>query len=394
MRFKTLWLAAGLTGICQSTAIYALNSSLTVDLELTGFPSVESDSAAFTEDASIGLLYEFQNSFNDGNTIFSLTPFYRWDDQDDERSHGDIRELNLLHVHGNWEFLFGVGKVFWGVAESNHLIDIVNQTDLLEGFDGEDKLGQPMIRASRSFDQSTLTLFVLPGFRKREFLSPDNPLGFPFTVANEARYESSDEESHVDFAVRYSGYADIVDYGFSFFTGTAREPLFVAGDRQGQLIAFYPQMDQFGVDIQITNDAWLWKLEAVRRELSNDGYTAAVGGLEYSLFGLSDGAYDLGLLAEYHLDDRSGPSQSNFQNDLFAGMRFSWNDAESTELLAGGFMDQDDQSMSFRVEASRRMPGDIKLSVEAQSFPNVDPGKTGFSFRNSDFVRLTLEAFF
>ena len=40
---------------------------------------------------------------------------------------------------------YGVRRVFWGVAESNHLVDVINQTDAIENPDQEDKLGQPML---------------------------------------------------------------------------------------------------------------------------------------------------------------------------------------------------------------------------------------------------------
>ena len=42
--------------------------------------------------------------------------------------------------------LVGAAKVFWGTAESRHLVDIINQTDAVEDIDEEDKLGQPMVK--------------------------------------------------------------------------------------------------------------------------------------------------------------------------------------------------------------------------------------------------------
>jgi len=48
--------------------------------------------------------------------------------------------------------LVGINSVFWRVVESNHLVDILNQTDLIEDIDGEEKLGQPMISLSTQQD--------------------------------------------------------------------------------------------------------------------------------------------------------------------------------------------------------------------------------------------------
>jgi hypothetical protein len=386
-----------------SPVLLAIENNITLELEVSGYPSVDNNTntteiPVFYNDIAASLEPEFKTSFNEGNTFATLTLFGRWDSRDNARRHGDIRELNLVHAPGNWETMIGIGKVFWGVTESSHLVDVINQTDTLEGFDGEDKLGQPMIRVSRSFEQSTLTLFALPGFREREFLSSDNPLSLPFEVTDgNPIYESNDENEHVDFAVRYSGYLDIIDYGASWFLGTSREPGFLPGN-DGRLIPFYPQMEQFGIDLQVTSDAWLWKLEVIRRSFdqnpTDDDFTAAAGGLEYSFYSMADGMFDLGLLAEQHYDSRDDRSTIALQNDLFTGMRFAFNDAESSEVLAGAFIDMDDDTTSLRVEANRRVFSDARVSLEAQAFTNVDPDNVVIGFRDSDFIRLSLEFFF
>ena len=390
-------LARGIAGCLifwWSATTYALQINYTMDLEWRGFTNVSSDQPRFNRDTSIGFETEFKTSFNDGNTTLTFTPFGRWDSRDPERRHYDIRELNLIHAVDDWEFQGGISKVFWGVTESNHLVDVINQTDYLENLDGEDKLGQKMIQISRSFEQSTLSMFILPGFREREYRSSDDPLALPFAVSEHAKYESDDGNSHIDFAVRYSGYYASIDYGVSFFRGTAREPDFIPGTTPGELTAYYPQMDQFSVDIQLTDDAWLWKLEAIRRKYSHRSYNAVVAGLEYSIYGMADGLFDLGLIAEYNYDDRGDPSTVTFQNDLFLGMRFGFNDAESSEILAGAFYDFDDDSAAIRVEANRRIAHNAKLSIEAQVFTNVDPKNLSYGLRHSDYILLSLEYFF
>ena len=375
---------------------FAFDVSYDLEIKSRYFPDQSTDGSnnKFDQNIVAGLEIEFSGKSEDGNTIFNFIPFARWDSRDEERRHGDIRELSVIRVNGNWEFLAGISKVFWGVAESNHLVDIINQTDFLEGFDGEDKLGQPMLRLSRTFEQSTLTGFVLPGFREREFLGADNPLSLPFNVADTAIYESDDEEDHVDFALRFSGYHNILDYGFSYFNGTSRDPILQPTPTEGIFSAFYPQIERFSLDLQLTADAWLWKLEALNQSSVVENYSAAVGGLEYSFYGLQDGLYDLGLLLEQHYDSRGNASQTLFQNDTFVGMRFGFNDAASSSILGGAIIDLDDQSTSFRVEASRRIFNDTLLSIEAQAFSNIDSQNASFSLRNSDFILLSLNFFF
>ena len=112
---------------------------------------------------------EYFHDWNDGNDLFELDVFYRWSEADDERTHGDIQDFAWIHVGDGWELRSGVRTVFWGVTEFQHLVDIVNQSDLVERTDGEAKLGQPMINLSLVSDWGILDLYALAGFRERTF---------------------------------------------------------------------------------------------------------------------------------------------------------------------------------------------------------------------------------
>ncbi len=395
-RFRTL-LGASILVFHPSSFAGGVALSVAMELELQAFVSGPAGPGRYDDNFSVSLEPDVRGSFGNGNTLWRFVPFGRWDGRDPERRHGDIREMHLLHVMDDWELLAGIGKVFWGVAESRHLVDIINQTDHLEGIDGEDKLGQPMLSLGRSIGQSTLTFFVLPGFRERAFLSTDNPLSLPLAVSGAPLYESGKGQDHVDFAVRLSGYRNVVDYGVSWFRGTSREAGFVPGT-DGGLRPFYPQIRQLGLDLQITTESWLWKFEAIRRTFSHqaagDDFTAAVGGFEYSYYGLSDGLYDLGLLAEVHYDSRGNPGTVLFQDDVFLGMRFAFTDAESTEILAGTVIDLEDDSQSLRVEGNRRMSDNVRLGLEVQAFFNVAPDNVSYGLRDSDYALLSLQWYF
>ena len=62
--------------------------------------------------------------------------------------------------------------VFWGVAESQHLVDIINQIDFLEHPNGEVKLGQPMVHVTWTSDWGTLEFFGLPYHRPAHLPGP------------------------------------------------------------------------------------------------------------------------------------------------------------------------------------------------------------------------------
>ena len=369
-------------------------------LSLSGqfFPNIKSDSADVRKQFLTGLEAEFTSDFDSDHLIGTFLPYGRIASSGGEMNHADIRELNLLYTANDWEAVAGISRVFWGVTESGHLVDIINQTDQLEGFDGEDKLGQPMVRASRLFDQDVLDLYALPGFRERAFLPSDQPLALPFPIQEDkGLYGARNGQQHVDLAARFSGYRGLVDYGLSWFSGTSRDPEFIV-QPNGTFRPRYPLINQWGLDVQLTLDSWLWKLEAIHRAFETEALTsdfnASIGGAEYTIYELADSLFDLGLLAEWHFDSRDDRATVPLQNDLFIGMRASFNDTQSSEFLAGVFSDLDDRSRSFRLEANRRVLDDARITLEAQTFLDVDPENAISYLQDSDFIVLSLQLFF
>ena len=347
---------------------------------------------------SLSAEVEYYHAFDGTDYSLTITPFYRHDGVDEERTHADLREARLHFARGDWEWDAGLIKVFWGVTESRHLVDIINQTDLVENIDGEDKLGQPALHGLWYRDWGTVELFVLPGFRERTFPGVDGRLRGPLPIdTDHAQYESDHEDRHVDYALRLAGTVhDDWDLGLSFFSGTSRDPqlrLVTAGG-QPRLIPYYPQIDQIGLDLQATLENWLWKLEAIHREFSDDRFDAMVGGFEYTFYGIAESDADLGVLMEYHRDSRSKDAPTPFQNDLFLGARWALNDAQSTELLAGGLFDLELGSRGYRAEFNRRIGQSWKITAEAQLFGHIDSEDPQYPLRSDDFIQLELARFF
>ncbi|MCW9051393.1 MAG: hypothetical protein OQJ91_03595 [Motiliproteus sp.] len=336
---------------------------------------------------------EFYWEWSNGDDGVIFKPYIRADEHDSQRSHVDIRELLWVHVSDNYELKAGIGKVFWGVTEFQHLVDVINQTDSVEDVDGEDKLGQQMINVSLVRDWGVLDLFLLPGFRERTFAGENGRLRGPLVIdTNRARYQSSAEEKHLDAAIRWSHTFGDWDVGTYWFHGTNREPVLV--QEGGVLVPLYEQMDQFGIDVQATIGDWLWKFETIYRESDNQEFVAVQGGFEYTYVGLMDTAMDLGLLMEYGWDSRGEDGSTAIQDDLFLGTRLTLNDIQSTEFLAGLGQDLDHGGSSFLVEASRRLGESWKLSVDARIYDSDDAVDPGFALRKDDMVQMTLERYF
>ncbi len=349
---------------------------------------------------SLSLEPEVVYEWNDGEDRLTVVPFVRLDSHDDDRSHGDLREANWLHIGDDWDLVVGLDKVFWGVTESRHLVDIVNQDDGVENIDGEDKLGQPMVNLNLLRDWGTTSLFVLPGFRERTFPESDARLRGPRPIDDDdPTFDSGAENRHVDFALRWAHTVEDWDIGISHFHGTSREPRLISRTVAGGGTVFVPhydQIDQTGLDLQLTKDAWLWKLEAMTRGGHGDRFLAAVGGFEYTLFGVFGTAADLGLLAEYLYDgrDQERAPATSADDDIFLGTRLALNDAQDTSALVGAVIDRTTQATLFFVEAERRLGDSWKVELEGRLFLNVPSGDPLAGIRDDDFITLRLSWFF
>ncbi|MCW8334867.1 hypothetical protein [Vibrio paucivorans] len=347
--------------------------------------------------SSVVLEPELYWEFGQGESSFTLTPFYRFDSMDDERSHGGIREALYLTYWDDYELRVGVGKVFWGVTESAHLVDVVNQTDAIEALDGEDKLGQPMVHFTAIKDWGTVDAMVLPYFRERTFAGVDGRLRPTIPVSDRVLYESSREEQHVDFVLRYAQMFGDWDVGVSYFNGTNRDPYYFLNQREGNQVSldpYYAQMQQVGVDVQGIVGDWLLKLESIYRD-SYDNHTGVVTGFEYTWVGPFESYWDVGFIAEYLYDSRGNNAQSVGQNDVFVGLRFALNDEDGTEVLTGITQDLDNSDVySAKLEASSRITNQLKWRVDGWLFENETPDDLLYFARKDDFIEVSLEYYF
>ncbi|WP_028465784.1 hypothetical protein [Nisaea denitrificans] len=378
-----------------------IETSLELGMELRLFPNdpafgLQRDRAV---SPSFYLEPEISADWNGGDDRLTLVPFARVDRDDDSRTHVDLREANWLHIGDGYDLVIGADKVFWGVTESRHLVDIVNQSDGVEDVDLEDKLGQPMVQLAVPSDLGTFSLFVMPYFRERTFPDADARLSGGVRVDDDAQYDSDAEEFHPDLAVRWSQVIGDFDVGLSHFHGTSREPRLLALDpaNPSNLTPYYDQIDQTGLDLQYTTDAWLWKLEAIGRGGHGDYFPAAVAGFEYTLFGVRGSDMDLGFLAEYQYDGRDEDSSAPgtlANNDTFIGTRLTFNDVDDTSLLAGAVVDNEDGSTLLSLEAERRIGDDWKVEAVARFFLNADSENGLKALERDDFVSLTLIRYF
>lgn len=368
---------------------YELGGDIT--FEGSFFPYLPTFEKQEHNSVSVGINGEFYHEFAFGSSV-TIAPFLRIDSGDSERTHADLREFNFIYLADQWELKAGISKIFWGAAEFVHLVDIINQTDLVEDISGEEKLGQPMIHLSLAREWGYIDGFVLPFFRERTYLGAEGRLR-PASLVDKDKtiYESSAEQNHTDFALRYSQSIGSVDWGVYQFVGTGREPTLI--EKEGDpgssvLVPYYPQISQTGLDVQAVQGEWLWKGEALYRTGQGRSFAALTVGFEYTLYGLFDTQMDAGLIVEYVFDDRDGTVATVYDNDIMAGLRFSFNDIGGSEFLIGIIKDMDLSSTIMSIEASSRIGEAAKIKISGGVFSDMSELDPGYDLRNDDYIKL------
>lgn len=356
--------------------------------------------------------------FSEG-TSFNLHSRVRYDFHDSDRTDVDFPALNVSVFQDSWDLTVGMDKVFWGVTESQNIVNVVNQIDYLESPDGKEKLGQLMVRYAVNSNWGTVDFFVLPGFREREYGSEDGRLTLHF-LAKDAIYESSSKKEHIDVALRWRHYVGEFNFAISYFDGTNRMPYFSLATENNpgaeNFSAFfnpvYDQMSQWGFEGQYIYEEYLFKAEVIDQHNSLDHFLATTVGVEYTLGQVFDTSKDLSFYAEYLYDQRGANALPGvFENDVMVAARLSFNNEASSSFLMAYFWDDRTYESSLKVEGNYRFTDNLAIGIEAWTF-NADPsyskdimtrmfelaginGKSKHAFLNDeDFIALELTYYF
>lgn len=368
--------------------------------ETPKFAAQDRHSVAFSLRPEGVLEWDEVDFLGGAGVALSLIPFLRIDTNDEERTHLDFREAKADIRLGDTDVTIGNDIVFWGKTEVDQLVDIINQTDGLEGSDGAEKLGQPMLALRRLVDigdfSGEAAAFYMPYFRERQFLGEESRLRLPFAVdTDNPVYTNGDDEWTPSFAGRLAGFYGDVDAGIHVFQGMSRDPSFqMVSLTEAQPV--YGEISQIGVDAQYTRGETLFKFEGIHRwdQINRIGteqdYFAAIGGVEHTLFGINEQGWDLGLIAEYAYDERGDTALSPFDNDVVLGGRLAMNDIQDSSVLFTAAVDTDTHEGILRLEGERRIGDSFKASVEGLAFVNSEPDNP---FEKDSSIRLRLSAF-
>lgn len=340
--------------------------------------------------------------WNNGNSRLVFKPYGRYDITTD-RDLIDFAEAHYFHRTDKWSVLFGVDTVFWGVTESRHLVNIVNQIDLTGDVDEEDRLGQPMVNFNfLGGDKGTLSLFGLFGFREQNFPETIDRLRLALPVVESlATFNERGLSREFAFAARYLNTYDLgfgsADLAVSYFNGMSRTPLLrpIATPGGPAFAPHYDRIHRGGVELVVTDGDMQYKFEGLYARQFGDDVFALVAGFEYTFDDAMGSGIDVGILAEYLFDSRgSGQPPVVGDNDIFGGVRVAFNNDLSTALLAGVTYDHETDEVFGSIEVSSRLTDDLSISGEARIFYGIPSGLPAAAFNREDFINVKLTKYF
>tara|TARA_B100001063_G_scaffold22418_1_gene17087 strand:- start:163 stop:1311 length:1149 start_codon:yes stop_codon:yes gene_type:complete len=365
-----------------------LNAEATGSLEITGsyFPKSEGESfgtnitaeakvVGYEDLSEIQLEYELiiRKSLNDGGMDI-IEP----------------RQLVLSKTFGEIDAYFGYRHTFWGVAESRNIVDLINQQDMAAGISPDNKLGAPSISFETYLGSGDFQYWYMPRFRERTFNETDAHPGFGLPVFP-AEFAHSKGVEAIDQALRYGNSSGDVDFAFSLFDGTAREPFIVVDSAERGIVPFYERMRSVGLELQYTGESILYKLEGLTGAQGDENFNAAVLGAERTVYSILDTPWDMGLIVEYQYDDRV---QAQIERLFVSGVRLTSNDEFDTSLLVLYTVDDDLSQSIFGLEASRRLRNGMTLGFNYLLYQSDEQQLPLYSLIDDSELSLTLGYYF
>jgi len=338
-----------------------------------------------------------------------LNPRLVVDPADNHRNRYLINDLYLDWFGQYFELRAGYQIFSWKTVESVSPADLLNQKDYEVDFFNAEKLGEPAVRSRVIFELKKEHVFEfyylpyftpapLPGASSRFYFFSSAPTLSVMSLEsdpNEFLYYSSSKRFRPQGAVRYqTQFFEAVDLSVYYFNGFNRFPLLkstasnfvdVFGSTQKVPTTFYfnhryRPIHQGGVTFQGVIGNWLMKGESAYQQfidtvINDFGFKiepslSITTGTEYTFYGPMVKNQDLGTILEVIYDTDSGKDSVElswfkpFRNNLFGGLRYTFNNTSDRSLLVGGFWDWKENEFIYQAEYDERLSKRFKLNIE------------------------------
>ena len=356
----------------------------------------------FTLQQQLELNYS-EGDFEAAVNVYAQEDSYDLSDEKNERTFIRLDELYGKYYFEN-DMIFGGRNIrFWGALEVNNIVDTFNTKDFRT--DGLDPQKQGAWNASYThyFESSEISLIAKFYEEKQQMAAQPYVYYFfperlgPFEVSYNPDRESSESLYRPTLYLSYSGSTESdypIDYALIVQHGFDSQRAFNAVDNFTTLTKTFVEevylVNKFMTYNTMVVGSTLLKVEALATDVIDDNVSSAGKRVaDYYQFGLGVehtlsafiGDADLGLLAEYYYYntfDHSGTIATDlnlfqiFQNDLFVGFRYTFNDAADSSIIAGAIIDMDYQEQSYSFKYETRLFDVLSLKAD---YAYINPSK-------------------
>ncbi len=339
---------------------------------------------------------ELKKEIGEGEIKVKLKGLY--DKDDHNRRYIDFQELYYKYNFENSELLIGKNTLFWGALEVYNLVDVFNTKDILDDpFDYDKKLGTWNISWTRFFENSELSFILRLSQEDQKMQEEDSiffflPLPYNSDLVKQhenrpsffVKYSGSGEEVQIDYTLIYEAGYDNQRY-LSYDHGKLRQNAYWVNKLLGYTTLIYEDT--------------IYKAEAayaISDDVKVSDYLHTGVGLEHTIYSIA-GKKDLGLLLEYYHYEQFNDTKFTtkeigelFQNDLYLGGRFSFNDTASSEILAGVDFDLDESEKIYFLKYDTRILDNYKIELQYQ---HLSPSKESL-FSKIDHAKVAISYYF
>jgi hypothetical protein len=178
--------------------------------------------------------------------------------------------------------LFGFNTEFWGVAESHNTVNILNQVNLKEGFDSDERLGVFMIKGTYNLNLGEFSYYYLPKPDRVDY--PDNDIRWSYIPDGinilPAVYDNNADKNSGIHILRYRGNIEAWEYALYLYHGLSRDAVLKPTSTEFSVRPHYYIMTQYALEAQYTGDGLLLKLESFHQSHNDDRFISIIAGLE------------------------------------------------------------------------------------------------------------------
>lgn len=309
-----------------------------------------------------------------------------------DRSFVRLDELYAKYELEDSQFMAGKSIRFWGALEVDNITDVFNPDDFRTDIFNADKLGVWNMAYTHYTDTGELALIIKIDEPDQDMASlPYVYYFFPSFVNYDKNLQSEKSKNRPSVYLKYSGSTETeypLDYAFIIENGYDSQRYF-SSDAAFNFTQHAYLVNKFMTYDTLVVGSTLFKLEALYTDVLNDekvsDYYHIGLGVEHTLSQVYKQA-DLGLLAEYYKYDTVQKDRlsdldifETFENDLFLGARYSFNEGNDASVVGGVIFDLDYNEQSYYIEYEGRIAQTFKLNLD---YRYIEPSKNSLTAFN------------